>query len=226
MAGRAVGCLELARELGFEQTRVNRLLKTLAHLGLTHQDASRKYSAGPGMHVLAAQSLFGSGLIQKAIRPLQALSEYKLVVALGVLWRDQVAYLYHASQGVSPAEALGRVGLFPAIRSAIGLALLAHRPESEVREIFKGRGGVKALLGNLKASRRDGFALVHPFPSKTEQSLGVPLGEQPFAAIAFSGTIKKSRIPKLLQALQNAVAEISSNSTHPTQPITLTTQPA
>src|SRR5687768_12021147 len=55
-----VGSRELARRLGLENTRVNRLLKTLAAIGMAEQNVVRKYSPGPGMHVLAAQSLYAS----------------------------------------------------------------------------------------------------------------------------------------------------------------------
>ena len=60
-----VGCRELARRLDIDPIKVNRLLKTLAYLGIARQTADRKYTAGPGMHVLAAQSLFASGLIRR-----------------------------------------------------------------------------------------------------------------------------------------------------------------
>ena len=59
-----VGGRELARRLGFEPTRVNRLLKTLAYLNIARQTADRRYAPGPGMTVLAAQSLFASQFIQ------------------------------------------------------------------------------------------------------------------------------------------------------------------
>src|SRR5262245_29763060 len=78
----AVGNRELARALGLEPTRVNRLLKTLAHLGLAEQDAQRRYRPGPAIHVLAAQSLFGSKLIRRAIGPLEELHRFGLIVAL------------------------------------------------------------------------------------------------------------------------------------------------
>ena len=66
MSPEPIGSRELARQLGIDSTKVNRLLKTLAYLGIARQTANRKYTAGPGMHVLAAQSLFASGLIRRA----------------------------------------------------------------------------------------------------------------------------------------------------------------
>jgi len=82
-----VGGRELARELGLEPTRVNRLLRTLAHLGLAQQDDRRKYRRGPGIHVLAAQAKFRSGLLRRAMPVLESLRRFEFTVALGVLWR-------------------------------------------------------------------------------------------------------------------------------------------
>src|SRR5258706_11898625 len=87
-----VGGRALARELGLEATRVNRLLKTLAYLGMARQTPKRKYLPGPAMHVLSAQSLFGSGLIRRALPVLENLQQSGHVVALGVLWRGPVCY--------------------------------------------------------------------------------------------------------------------------------------
>ena len=66
-----MGSRELARILGLEPTRVNRLLKTLEHIGLLSQTEKRKYRPGPGIHILAAQSLYSSGLLKAAIENLE-----------------------------------------------------------------------------------------------------------------------------------------------------------
>ena len=50
-AGRPVGNRELARLLGADPTRVNRVLKTLAHLQLLERTPQRKYRPGPAVHV-------------------------------------------------------------------------------------------------------------------------------------------------------------------------------
>ena len=65
-----LGARELARRLNMETTRAHRLLKTLAHMGMARQNRNAKYMPGPAMHVLAAQSLYSSGLIGKATEPL------------------------------------------------------------------------------------------------------------------------------------------------------------
>ena len=38
----------ISKELGIEKTKVNRILKTLAYLGLAHQNNGRKYAADVG----------------------------------------------------------------------------------------------------------------------------------------------------------------------------------
>jgi DNA-binding IclR family transcriptional regulator len=195
-----VGGRELARQLALESTRVNRLLKTLAHLGLTQQRPDRRYVAGPGIHVLAAQSLFASGLIRRALPVLESLHRHKLIVALGVLWRDQVSYLYHATPGMVAAEGLGRSGLFPASKSSIGMILLAQLPDRELRQRFPELGA------SLRATRKAGFARTQPNPGT--ESLAVAIGTPAFAAVALSGKITERQIPKLVASLDAAVAEI------------------
>ncbi|MEX0776466.1 MAG: helix-turn-helix domain-containing protein [Phycisphaeraceae bacterium] len=201
-----VGTRELARELEIEPTRINRLLKTLAHLGLAEQTAGRKYRPGPAIHVLAAQSLFGSGLLRRAIPHLEALHTHGLVVALGVLWRDQVCYLYHAAPGMSAGEALGRVGLFPATRSGIGMALLAQG--ADLRRFGR------ELQTQLRRVREQGYALVVRHDKPRGRSLGVALPGDVSAAIALSGPIIDRRVPELAAALHAAAHAITGARHH------------
>src|SRR3569832_2831769 len=104
-----VGCRELARRLQADPTKINRLLKTLAYLGIARQTANRKYTAGPGMHVLAAQSLFASVLIRRALPELEALRRFGHTVALGVLLGVNVSYLFHAPPGIVASRGRGRI---------------------------------------------------------------------------------------------------------------------
>ena len=132
----ALGSREVARQLGLEPSRANRLLKTLAHTRLIEQDERRRYRPGPGIHALAAQSLFGSGLIRRALGPLGELHVHGHTVAMGVLWRDHMSYLYHADPGMDTSTALGRIGLFPVTRSGLGMALLACQDDENVRAMW------------------------------------------------------------------------------------------
>lgn len=215
-----IGSRDLARQLDLEPTRVNRLLKTLAYLGLVEQTERRKYRTGPAIHVLAAQVLFGSGLLSRAAATLQRLQEHGLIVALGVLWRDQTCYLYYAPPGSPVEQNLGHSQLFPAQSSGIGMAILAHRPESEIYALYPPASeqhtavsqGVPAaqLFETLARIRYQGYALT-PVPGSKNRTLAVPLGTPPYAAIGLSGVISEGDVPALLPALKAAAQEIETS---------------
>ena len=211
--GEALACADLARELGLETTRANRLLRTLAHLGLAEQDEKRRYRPGPAIHVLAAQALFGSGLLRAAMPHLEELRRFNCVVAMGVLWRDKVCYLYHASPKTPPGEALGKVGLYPVIQSGIGCALLAAEEDKQVKERLKGltdAAAMRELLTKLRTFRQTGVAIVPQENQKNVISYGVAIGDRPAAAIGLSGQLTASIEPKAIEALQQAASAIAA----------------
>ena len=206
-AERPVGSRELARELGLDPTRVNRLLGTLAHLGLAERTAGRKYVPGPGLHVLAAMSLRGSRLLSAAMPHLAALGAELpgYSVALGVLWRRHVAYLYFAGPGEEPQVAIASRDLFPAEKSSIGLVMLAGRERKEVRELFKDRPAAegKELLGRVQSTRKRGWALV------AGRTLGVPVGDPPVAGLALAGKVNARNRARLVRKLTQAARDIA-----------------
>jgi DNA-binding IclR family transcriptional regulator len=210
-----VGNRELARQLGFNPTRVNRLLKTLAYLGIARQTANRKYTAGPGMHVLAAQSLFASKIVQTALPALEKLRRFELTIALGVLWNDSVSYLFHAPPGMETTQGLGRIGLLPASSSGIGMALLAEQDDEHLAELFEGKeipdfpGGLPDLMEAIRAVRSQGFARVRVGENHDRHTIALPVSHPAFAAIGLSGWIPEGNTPAIVEALRAAAAEIS-----------------
>ena len=220
----AIGTRQLARQLGLEPTRVNRLLKTLAFLGLAEQDEKRAYRPGPGIHVLAAQSLVGSPLMRHAIEPLEALHRHGHIVALGVLWQAQTCYLYHYNPLDRDRGSLGHERLYPAVSSGIGMVLLAGKTDDELRSLFAQDGsdshgadpttdvvpqleGHNGLIARLDRIRRDRFALVS-IPGGPLRTLAVPVDETSRAAIGFSGNFDDGRIDELVTALRDAANQI------------------
>jgi len=209
-----VGCRELARRLGIDSTKVNRLLKTLAYLGIARQTADRKYTAGAGMHVLAAQSLFASGLIRRALPVLESLRRFGHTVALGVLWEENVSYLFHAPPGVEASHGLGRIGLLPATTSGIGVVLLSEHDDDDVRELYAGRDipmfpeGIDQLLAKLSEVRRLGYARVHVADDRDHHVVAVSTGDPAHAGVALSGWIPEAATTPLVEALRAAAAEI------------------
>ena len=210
-----VGNRELARQLGFNPTRVNRLLKTLSYLGIARQTANRKYTAGPGMHVLAAQSLHASRIMQDALPVLEELRRFGLTIALGVLWRDSVSYLFHAPPGMSTTQGIGRIGLLPATSSGIGMALLAQHEDAVIHELFADReipgfpGGMDDLIAAIAVVRTQGFARVLVNAEEDRHTIAVPVSHPSFAAVGMSGWIPEQNTGPIVEALQNAAARIS-----------------
>lgn len=214
-AGGPVGSREMARLLSLEPTRVNRLLKTLAALGAARQRDDRRYEPGPGMHVLAAQAMFGSGLLRRAVPVLQELRERDLSVALGVLWRRHVAYLVHARPRQPIAEGLGRAGLYPAEHSSIGIVLLSAQRDAELRSLYA--DGAPPWR-DIRAARKVGYALLHP--DSREDTLAVAIGAAaPYAGIALAGAIDNRRAAKLLPALRDAAQRIEAFNSQPQETV-------
>ncbi|MBN1671553.1 MAG: helix-turn-helix domain-containing protein [Kiritimatiellae bacterium] len=206
-----VTCTGLSQALGLELTRTNRLLKTLAHLGLAHRTNGRKYAAGPGLHVLAAQSLFGSGLLKHALPHVDALHETGLLAALGVLWEDHVSYLYHRGHYTSLAESIGREPPYPATLSSIGMVLLAELPDAEIKRLYAGKeipgyADMPTLLRAIAQVRGQGFALVEV----KRPSLAVKLGSPAYAGVALSGRMTPGELPGHVATLRQVADQIEA----------------
>jgi DNA-binding IclR family transcriptional regulator len=215
-SGKGIGSRELARSLGMEPTRANRLLKTLAGSGVASQTVDHRYVPGPGMHVLSAMSLRASNLIPAARPSLEELSTLGHTVALGVLWRDKVAYLYHWKPGFSFSEAIGRVGLFDASRSSIGIILLSALARDEVDGRYPdgvpipGFAFRDLFYGALERARATGFAVVPAEANGTTRAAAIGnTGAPPYAAVAVSGEISGEEERTVTEAVVRAANQIS-----------------
>jgi DNA-binding IclR family transcriptional regulator len=206
-AEQPVGSREMARALGVEHTRVNRLLGTLAAMGLAERTSERKYVPGPGLHVLAAMSLRGSRLLSVALPHLRRLgiAEPSFSVALGVLWRRQVAYLYFADPGAGVQASIASRALYAAEKSSIGLAMLAARKAGELRGLYRSVPAAQraSLLRSLAAVRKQDYALIDG------KTVGVAVGDPPAAGLALAGSITKRDVPRLVHRLQDAASAIA-----------------
>lgn len=210
-----IGCRDLGRKLGLERTRTNRLLKTLAYLGLAEQTSNRRYRTGVGIHALAAQSMFGSALLSKSIEPLKKLIHPDRLVALGVRWNESVCYLLHAAPGQDLIAGIGRHGVFPVQESSIGRVLLAYAPEEELIQLESqghlGKlGSLSDIQHRLSQIREVGYEMNNPNES-LDYSLAVPVGTPPVAAIAVGGKLMSALDPTIIEALKNEAAEIEAS---------------
>ncbi|AUU92734.1 IclR family transcriptional regulator [Phytobacter diazotrophicus] len=182
-SGRAIGCRELARLMGINTTRVNRLLMTMASIGLTMQDEQRRYLPGPGIHALAAQAIRGSALFSQALPLLESYAPKDIVVAMGVLWEDQVIYIYHSEPGSQMSQALAGFHMLPAWQSVIGMSLLAAESDEELQKRFVDEQW-QQLAPHIAQQRELGRVVWHH--DDGEVSMAKPLGAHS-AALAFAG---------------------------------------
>jgi DNA-binding IclR family transcriptional regulator len=211
--GRAMSGVEISKELNIEKTKVNRILKTLAFLGFTTASNNRKYALGTAIHVLSAQLLHGSGLVKNALKYLIELTELNVVVAMGVLWRDKVTYIYHWQPGYLPSEGLGSMDLFPATQSSIGLALLAEKTDEEIARIINlekripGQSSKEDFFSAIDFVRNEGYAKAL---FENHQSIGIRLGNPGYAAIALAHIENKRPMHEYLKILQEKAALIEA----------------
>jgi DNA-binding IclR family transcriptional regulator len=212
-AGAAIGSREVARRMGMTHTRVNRLLGTLAYMGLLEKDADRRYRPGPGLHALAAQSMMASRLLPSALPVLTGLGRDGYTVALGTLWNGQVCYLFHERPGQSVEDAILRHELWPADHSTVGIAILAARDdETSAMPAPPQDAQVTLLPGQdisvtVAAARKTGYATLS-FDDDVI-SIGVAVGSPPIAGLAVSGRhLGEKFIPEIAERLHEAANEI------------------
>lgn len=214
-----VGVSELSQVLDMEQTKVHRLLKTLAHLGFTQQNASRKYGPGPAIYALAAQTLYASHFIRDALVPLEELrAKQSHIVAMGVVWNRRVNYLYHAKRGMPLEQAIGTFGTWPSADSGIGLAVMAGLDDVEIRRLYEGRElefyheGLDGLLKRVAEVRTMGHAMVETHGVDHDTTIALPLKSNPIVGVGVSGRIKEGQAENVLQMLRETVAAIDANA--------------
>ncbi|UZR96647.1 IclR family transcriptional regulator [Chondrinema litorale] len=181
--------VEISKTLGIEKTKVSRILKTLAYLGFVVPTEKRTYILGPAVHVLSAQMLHGSGLIKDALQYLIELTELEVTVAMGVLWRDKVAYTYHWSPGFSPTEGLGRVELFPFTQSSIGIVLSANKADGELEEILTNSTDKDSNKSKAQFFKEINFARENGYATTVwngKKSIALQVGNPAYSAIALA----------------------------------------
>jgi DNA-binding IclR family transcriptional regulator len=138
------------------------------------------------------------------------------LVALGVLWRDSVAYLFHADPKSSDRRGfIGSQALYPATLSGIGMALLASMETEDVLATYGEMesipafpGGADALLEELERIRKLGYAYIYSAPEKGHHTVAVTVGSPVECAIGFSGAISPEQAAKLADILHETARRI------------------
>lgn len=162
------------------------------------QDEHRRYLPGPGIHALAAQAIRGSALFSHALPILERHAPKDIVVALGVLWEDQIIYIYHSGLGSQGSPALAGFRMYPAWQSVPGVTLLAAESDEALMQRFTPERW-RNLAPHVAQQRQRGYVLWHH--ADGEVSMAQPPGKHA-AALAFAGMWRIDEAVARLQALK------------------------
>jgi DNA-binding IclR family transcriptional regulator len=211
-----VGGRELARELNLNRTRVNRLLMTLAHKGLLHRTDTGKYLPGPGIHIMAALSQQGSGLLAATMPHARNWWSRGFSFTLGILWQGRLCHVLHARPELPFESNIGGHGLIPIHESTTGLALAMQNTQLKASLIqlpLPANVAVKNLTQVFKAAQKQGYVQL-PFHDGTV-SIGIALGNPALAGIAVSQKqLQNQAIPEIVEQLRQTQANILNALDH------------
>lgn len=192
-----IGSRELARQLNEEHTKINRILGTLCHLGYVEKTPNNKYKIGPAIHIMASLTLTSSKLLHCAIEPLKELLKTELTVALGVLWKQKVSYIFHGNHTLPFESCIGSHILYPEEKSSIGTIIRIFNKESNITTDDK-----KIL--------NDGFC--YASATEKELSVAVTIGKpKVIAGLALAGKNDKLKLKKYIQKLFEAAEKINAS---------------
>ncbi|WP_309233915.1 IclR family transcriptional regulator [Micromonospora sp. ATA51] len=225
-AGGVIGLSRLAQESGLALPTIHRLIRTLVDLGYVRQEPSRQYSLGPRLIRLgdSASHLLGTWSRPYLSRLVDALGES---ANLAMLDGDRVVYVaqVQSRQSMRMFTEVGR-RVFPHC-TAVGKALLAHLPPSDVHTLLE-RTGMPAqtehtiteprrFAEEIDRVRAQGYAM-----DDGEQEIGVRcvavpvLGIANRLAVSVSGPaprmtpdVVERAVPLLRQAAEDLADELS-----------------
>ncbi len=222
-AGGIIGLSQLAEKVNLPLATIHRLVRTLVDLGYVRQEPSRQYSLGPRLMRLADAS---AKRIATWARPAmnEAVAALGESVNLAVLEGDEIVYVAQVQPSANFMRMFTEVGrrTFPH-STAVGKAILAHRPDDEVVAMLRRTGMPRhtehtltepeQFLASLAETRQRGFAT-----DEGEQEVGVrcvavmvPGAPQPMA-LSMSGPLPRMSddvVRGAAPVLQAAAAAIS-----------------
>jgi len=206
---------QLSVQLRMPKSSVHRLVATLEQRGyLTRESGSGKYRLGAKVLQLGSVALAGLDLRQSARPHLEQLGrELGDTVHLAVLEDGDVIYIdkIESPRKVQMISHVG--GRAPAHCTGLGKAMLAYRPEQEIRSMVARRGlraytpatitNVEELLGHLAAVRLRGYAIDQGEHESMVRCVAAPIWDYQDCVIAAvsATTIMASWAPSHLNAM-------------------------
>ncbi len=108
-----------------------------------------------------------------------------IVVAMGVLWEDQVIYIFHSRPGSHISQALAGFHMMPACESVIGIALLAAEGDEVLAQRFSAEE-VARIAPYLQQQRQLGHVVWPHDDGEVSLAQPIQFGSHK-AALAFAG---------------------------------------
>ncbi|CAM3281336.1 helix-turn-helix domain-containing protein [Occultella aeris] len=147
---------EVARRLGVHQSSASRILTTLSESGYIRKDTSGAFVPEYGVFALALAA--GRVPFLRAARaPIEEIATEQpgVMLAMAVLWREELIYLLRARQGTETVTFW--TGTWPLNVSILGLKLLLPLPEDDALRILRasraryGWGGDPSVVPSTEA---------------------------------------------------------------------------
>lgn len=215
---------ELARRVGMPRSTAFRVMRTLAHEGMVHQQGQR-FLPGPGMMQIGLKSLSGTGFREQAVPVLRQLAHSTSHTAhLVVRCRDQ-ALILEVCDSPSVLRVASRPGSLVCIHaSAAGKVLLAAMPAEEARALLD-RAGYERLTertighwddmaAELQKTARRGYGVDDREYHDDVRCVAAPVRDQQsvvLAAIGITGpatALTVAKVPDVAEAVRHAAEQL------------------
>ena len=222
--GGSLGLSQLAERSGLPLATIHRLVRTLVELGYVRQEQSRQYSLGPRLLRLADTSSKRIGIWANAVMT-AAVDELGESVNLAVLDGDEIVYVAQVQPTRNFMRMFTEVGRRTLPHAtAVGKAILADRPEAEVRALLKRTGMPRhtpttlttpqEFLSALEETRERGYALDEGEQETGVRCVAVQVPDAPLPmALSMSGPLPRMSdevVETAAPVLQRTAKEISA----------------
>ncbi|HVT95999.1 MAG TPA: IclR family transcriptional regulator [Acidobacteriaceae bacterium] len=219
---------DICRSMGLHKSTAHRALMVLERGMLLERTPEDRYRLGLKLYTLGSRAVEQMDLRRQIQPSLRSLSlRLGETVHLGVLQRTSVVYLDKAGPATRVCKGSRTGSSNPAYCTAMGKAMLAWLPQTEVRQLIDqmtfepltpktiGSGG--ELLQALQRVRRRGYSIDDEEVELGARCIGAPIFDHdhnPIAALSVScasSRIQPHQVPALAEHLRRTCAEISAS---------------
>ncbi|MFP5230866.1 MAG: IclR family transcriptional regulator [Acidobacteriota bacterium] len=219
---------DICRSMNLHKSTAHRALMVLERGMLLERTPDDRFRLGLKLYTLGNRAVEQMDLRAQIQPSLRALSRrLGETVHLGVLQRTSVVYLDKAGPATRVCKGSKTGSSNPVYCTAMGKAMLAWLPQSEVRDLIdqitferltpKTIGSREELMQALERVRRRGYSIDDEEAELGARCIGAPIFDQdhnPVAALSVScasSRIQPHQVPALAEHLRRTCSEISAS---------------